>query len=196
MVDAHDCLRVPPHDPRYVLKRVWLTKEEEAGYYYGFANEGLWPLCHVVFTRPRFELLDWTAYVRVNQKFAHAVLREIQDDPAVVWIQDYHFALLPQLLKEARPDLVVAQFWHIPWPNPEAFRICPWKQEVLWGLLANDLLGFHLRYHCDNFLATVERELEVRVDRERLSVFITTGSKPWCVHSRSARISPGFHSKQ
>jgi trehalose-6-phosphate synthase len=196
MVDAHDCLRVPPHDPRYVLKRVWLTKEEEAGYYYGFANEGLWPLCHVVFTRPRFELLDWTAYVRVNQKFAHAVLREIQDDPAVVWIQDYHFALLPQLLKEARPDLVVAQFWHIPWPNPEAFRICPWKQEILWGLLANDLLGFHLRYHCDNFLATVERELEVRVDRERLSVFITTGSKPWCVHSRSARISPGFHSKQ
>jgi trehalose 6-phosphate synthase len=171
MVDAQDCLHVPPRDPRYVLKRVWLTKEEEAGYYYGFANEGLWPLCHVVFTRPHFELSDWTAYVRVNQKFAQAVLRAIHDEPAVVWIQDYHFALLPQLLKKARPDLVIAQFWHIPWPNFEAFRICPWKQEILWGLLANDLLGFHIRYHCDNFLATVDRELEVRVDRERLSVF-------------------------
>jgi trehalose 6-phosphate synthase len=107
----------------------------------------------------------------VNEKFAHAVLSEIGDDPAVVWIQDYHFALLPRLLKEARSDLLVAQFWHIPWPNPEAFRICPWKKEILWGLLANDLLGFHIRYHCDNFLATVDRELEVRLDRERSSVF-------------------------
>ncbi len=174
-VDAHDRVPVPPENPRYTLKRVWLTKEEEAGYYYGFANEALWPLCHVVFTRPRFDLADWTSYRRVNEKFAQAVLAEIQDEPAVVWIQDYHFALLPRLLKEARPDLLVAQFWHIPWPNPEAFRICPWKHEILWGLLANDLLGFHIRYHCDNFLATVDRELEVRVDRERLSVFHHNG---------------------
>lgn len=177
VVDAHGRIPVPPHEPRYLLKRVWLTEEEEAGYYYGFANEGLWPLCHVVFTRPRFAIRDWSAYVRVNEKFAHAVLAEIGSDPAVVWIQDYHFALLPRLLKEARPDLLVAQFWHIPWPNPEAFRICPWKKDILWGLLANDLLGFHIRYHCDNFLATVDRELEVRVDRERLSVFHHEGTE-------------------
>jgi trehalose 6-phosphate synthase len=175
VVDARDCVAVPPDNPRYTLKRVWLTKEEEAGYYYGFANEALWPLCHVVFTRPRFEQADWMAYIRVNEKFAQAILEELQEEPAVVWIQDYHFALLPRLLKEARPDLVVAQFWHIPWPNPESFRICPWKKEILWGLLANDLLGFHIRYHCDNFLATVDRELEVRVDRERLSVFHHNG---------------------
>jgi len=175
VVDANDHVQVPPDHPRYTLRRVWLTKDEEAGYYYGFANEGLWPLCHVVFTRPRFELADWLAYRRVNEKFAQAVLTELQDEPAIVWIQDYHFALLPALLKEARPDLLIAQFWHIPWPNPEAFRICPWKHEILWGLLANDLLGFHIRYHCDNFLATVDRELEVRVDRERLSVFHHNG---------------------
>lgn len=171
VVDAHDRIAVPPEAPRYTLKRVWLTKQEELGYYYGFANEGLWPLCHVVFARPRFDLNDWEAYVQVNKKFADAILAEVGDTPALVWIQDYHFALLPRLLKEARPDLLVAQFWHIPWPNSEAFRICPWKHDVLWGLLANDLLGFHIRYHCDNFLATVERELEVRVDRERSSVF-------------------------
>jgi len=175
MVDPHDRVPVPPEDPRYTLKRVWLTEEEEAGYYYGFANEALWPLCHVVFARPRFDLSDWMFYQQVNEKFARAVLSEIQDDPAIVWIQDYHFALLPRLLKEARPDLRVAQFWHIPWPNPEAFRICPWKHEILWGLLANDLLGFHIRYHCDNFLATVDRELEARVDRERSSVFHHNG---------------------
>ncbi|MGH7965353.1 MAG: alpha,alpha-trehalose-phosphate synthase (UDP-forming) [Candidatus Binatia bacterium] len=175
VVDAQGRVPVPPEQPCYLLKRVWLTKEEEAGYYYGFANEAVWPLCHVVFTRPRFDLTDWQTYAQVNEKFAQSILAEIQDEPAMVWIQDYHFALLPRLLKEARPDLLVAQFWHIPWPNPEAFRICPWKHEILLGLLANDLLGFHIRYHCDNFLATVDRELEVRVDRERLSVFHHNG---------------------
>jgi trehalose 6-phosphate synthase len=175
MVDASDRVAVPPEDPRYTLRRVWLTKEEEAGYYYGCANEALWPLCHVVFTRPRFALADWNSYVQVNEKFAQAVLEEIDGVAAMVWVQDYHFALLPRLLKEARPDVLVAQFWHIPWPNPEVFRICPWRQDLLWGLLASDLIGFHIRSHCDNFLATVDRELEVRVDRERSSVFHHNG---------------------
>ncbi|MGE0821167.1 MAG: trehalose-6-phosphate synthase [Candidatus Binatia bacterium] len=177
VVDAHDRVPVPPEDPRYTLKRVWLTEEEQQRYYYGFANEALWPLCHVVFARPRFALQDWQTYVHVNDKFARAILAEVKDQPAAVWIQDYHFALLPRLLKEARPDLLVAQFWHIPWPNPEAFRICPWKYDILWGLLANDLLGFHIRHHCENFLATVNQELEVRVDRERASVFHHNGQE-------------------
>jgi trehalose 6-phosphate synthase len=200
VVDAHGRMPVPPEDPRYMLKRVWLTKEEEAGYYYGFANEALWPLCHVVFTRPRFDITDWTTYTQVNEKFARAILAEIQSDPAVVWIHDYHFTLLPKLLKDARPDLLVAQFWHIPWPNPEAFRICPWKHEILWGLLANDLLGFHIRYHCENFLATVDRELEVRVDRERLSVFhhngIETLVRPFPISTDFAGLSLQVESEE
>ena len=199
-VDEQDRIAVPPKSPRYTLKRVWLSKQEEQGYYYGFANEGLWPLCHVVFARPRFDLGDWTTYVSVNQKFADAILAEIQDTPALVWIQDYHFALLARMLKESRPDVMVAQFWHIPWPNSEAFRICPWKHEVLWGLLANDLLGFHIRYHCDNFLATVKRELEVRVDHERSSVFhhdgIETLVRPFPISTDFTEISKQVESDE
>lgn len=171
VVDEKGRVAVPPDDPKFTLKRVWLTKEEEEGYYYGFANETMWPLCHVVYVRPTFDPQDWEAYRQVNEKFAQAVLQEIGDDRAFIWIQDFHLALLPKLLKDRRPDLMVAQFWHIPWPTPEIFRLCPWKHELLWGLLANDLLGFHIRYHCDNFLSSADRELEVRVDRERSSVF-------------------------
>lgn len=169
--DPEGKIMVPPEDPQFVLKRVWLTKEDEDHYYHGFANRTLWPLCHVVFVRPTFEQRDWDAYRAVNARFAAAILEEIGDEPCFVWIQDFHLALLPKLLKDARPDLMIAQFWHIPWPTPEIFRLCPWKNDILWGLLSNDLLGFHLRNHCDNFLETVDRELEARVDRERSSVF-------------------------
>lgn len=170
MVDAHDHVRVPPDDPRYTLRRVWLTKEQEQGYYYGLSNAALWPLCHVTFTRPIFEARDWESYVEVNKLFAQAVLEEAANKPTFVFIQDYHFALLPRLLKEANPNLIVAQFWHIPWPNREVFRAFPWKEQLLDGLLGNDLLGFHLRYHCQNFLDTVDRALEARVDQERAEV--------------------------
>jgi alpha,alpha-trehalose-phosphate synthase [UDP-forming] len=171
VVDEHDKVQILSGAPAFTLKRVWLTKSEEDHFYHGFANRTMWPLCHVVFVRPTFEQADWEAYQMVNEKFAAAVLEEIGDERAFVWIQDFHLSLLPRLLKEARPELMVAQFWHVPWPTPEIFRLCPWKTEILKGLLANDLLGFHLRHHCDNFLETVDRELEVRVDRERSSVF-------------------------
>ena len=170
-VDKNDRLQVPPDDPSYTLHRVWLTKEEEDRYYYGFANESLWPLSHIVYTRPKFEEMDWRMYEKVNKKFADAILKEIGDRKAFVWIQDYHMALLPKFLKEAKGNnIITAHFWHIPWPNPEVFRICPKKTEILEGLLANDLLGFHIRYHCEHFIATVEREIEARVDRERFSI--------------------------
>ncbi|HXC42953.1 MAG TPA: trehalose-6-phosphate synthase [Candidatus Dormibacteraeota bacterium] len=170
-VDHRDRLRVPPDDARYTLRRVWLTKDEEEGYYYGFANEGLWPLCHIAHTRPLFRASDWEHYQAVNQKFAQAVLEEIEDvvNP-VVLLQDYHFALLPRLLKQQRPDARVAIFWHIPWPNPEAFAICPWQRELLDGLLGADLIGFHIQSHCNNFLQTVDRALESRIDWEHFSV--------------------------
>jgi alpha,alpha-trehalose-phosphate synthase [UDP-forming] len=171
VVDAHDRLRVPPDDPSYTLRRVWLSKEEEEGYYYGFANEGLWPLCHIAHTRPLFRVQDWQQYQEVNRKFTAAVLEEIKDVPKpVVLVQDYHFALLPRMIKEKRPDARVAIFWHIPWPNAEAFGICPWQRQLVDGLLGADLVGFHIQSHCNNFLQTVDRTVESRVDREHFSV--------------------------
>jgi len=171
VVDAHDHLRVPPDDARYTLRRVWLSKEEEEGYYYGFANEGLWPLCHIAHTRPIFRAQDWQHYQDVNRKFTAAVLEEIKDTPKpVVLVQDYHFALLPRMIKEKRPDARVAIFWHIPWPNPEAFGICPWQRQLVDGLLGADLIGFHIQSHCNNFLQTVDRVVESRSDWEHFSV--------------------------
>jgi len=169
-VDQFDRLRVPPDDPRYTLRRVWLSSEEESSYYDGFSNEGLWPLCHIAHTRPIFRASDWESYQRVNEKFASALLDEMKGsaDP-LVFVQDYHFALLPRLVKAARPDARVAIFWHIPWPNPEAFGICPWQAQLLDGLLGADLIGFHIPLHCNNFLSTVDRVLESRTDREHMT---------------------------
>jgi len=170
-VDEFDRLRVPPDDPKYTLRRVWLSPEEETRYYDGFANEGLWPLCHIAHTRPIFRAADWEAYQRVNEKFAAALLDEMKDSTEpLVFVQDYHFALLPRLIKTARPDARVAIFWHIPWPNPEAFGICPWQAELLDGLLGADLIAFHLQAHCNNFLDTVDRALESRIEREHFAV--------------------------
>jgi len=170
-VDEHDRLRVPPAEPQYTLRRVWLTREEEERYYYGFANEGIWPLCHIAHTRPIFRVEDWEAYQEVNRKFARAVLDEVEgEDHPIVLVQDYHFALLPRMIKEQRPDVRVAIFWHIPWPNPEAFGICPWQSQLLEGLLGADLIGFHIQSHCNNFLETIDRTLESRIEWERFAV--------------------------
>jgi trehalose 6-phosphate synthase len=172
-VDEHDKVQVPPYEDKYTLRRIWLTKEQEHHYYYGFSNEGLWPLCHIAHTRPVFRKIDWDYYKEVNELYAKAVIQEIKDeDEPFVLVQDYHFALLPQLIKEARSDARVALFWHIPWPNPESFGICPWKKEILNGLLGADLLGFHTQYHCNNFLETVNHTLESRVIWENFSVKI------------------------
>ncbi len=170
VTDQHGKLPVPPESPRYILKRVWLSKEEEEGYYDGFSNQALWPLCHIVYVKPVFRQTDWDSYKEVNNRFADAVLAEVGDQSAFVFIQDYHLALLAKMIKERCPAVVTAQFWHIPWPNYEAFRICPWKEEILEGLLANDLIGFHTLYHCNNFLETVDRTLECRIERERYAI--------------------------
>ena len=169
-VNSKDKLGVPPQDNRYILKRVWLNKEEEDGYYYGFSNEGLWPLCHNTHTRPIFRESDWQAYKKVNQKFADSVLEELPAKHPFVFIQDYHFTLLGKMIKEKRPDAIIALFWHIPWPTPEAFSICPYRKEILEGMLGCDLIGFHVQNHCNNFLDTVNRLLESRVDIEKFSI--------------------------
>jgi alpha,alpha-trehalose-phosphate synthase [UDP-forming] len=171
VVDDHNRLRVPPDRPSYTLRRVWLTSEEEKGYYQGFANEGLWPLCHIAHTRPIFRPEDWLHYQQVNRHFANAVLDEMEGtESPILLAQDYHFALLPRMVKEARPDARVAIFWHIPWPNPEVFGICPWQRELIDGLLGADLIGFHTQSHCNNFLATVDRAVEALTEWDRFAV--------------------------
>lgn len=167
MVDEADRLQVPPDEPAYSLRRVWLSDEEYDGYYYGFANDGLWPLCHIAFVRPTFLASDWERYGEVNRKFADAVVEEARTPNPVILIQDYHFALLPKLLRERLPEATIITFWHIPWPNPEVFSICPWKEEILSGLLGSSILGFHTQFHCLNFLESVDRFLECHIDREQ-----------------------------
>ncbi len=162
---------MPPEEPAYTLRRLWISPEDEKGFYYGFSNEGLWPLCHIAHTRPIFRPEDWLAYQAVNEKFAEAALQEIEGatDPLIL-VQDYHFALLPKLIKDKRPDARVALFWHIPWPNPESFGICPWRKDIISGMLGADLLGFHTQYHCNHFLDTVDQVFESRIDWVRFTV--------------------------
>jgi trehalose 6-phosphate synthase len=176
VVDEKGRVRLPENEPAYTLRRVWLTRKEEDGYYYGASNQAIWPLCHIVYARPHFSRKDWEMYQSVNQRFCDAVLEEADNAPAIVFIQDYHLALLPRLLKNNRPDLIIIHFWHIPWPNKEAFRIFPWGEELLDGLLGNDILGFHIQYHCNNFLDTVDRGIEAKVDYEHFKVF--RGGRP------------------
>jgi trehalose-6-phosphate synthase len=171
VVDASDHLRVPPDHPSYTLRRVWLTDEEDKGYYEGFSNEGLWPLSHIAHTRPVFRPEDWLQYQKINRRFADVVLQEMEGtESPILLAQDYHFALLPRMIKDARPDARVAIFWHIPWPNAEVFGICPWQRELVDGLLGADLIGFHIQSHCNNFLETVDRALEALTEWDRFAV--------------------------
>ena len=171
-VDAHARVAVPPppDTPAYQLQRVWLTPEQEAGYYYGFSNEGIWPLCHIAHVRPVFRHRDWEQYVEVNRTFATTVKEVARTSDPIVLVQDYHFALLPRMIRQSLPAATIISFWHIPWPNPEAFAICPWREELLDGLLGSTILGFHTQFHVNNFVDTVDRLLEARVDREDFSV--------------------------
>ncbi len=166
-VDAQDRLAVPPENPDYILRRVWLSKEQEEGYYYGFSNEGLWPLCHITFVRPNFVESDWQAYKEVNALFADVIVQEAKTKNPVVLVQDYHFALLPRMVREKLPEATIITFWHIPWPNPEVFSICPWREEILAGLLGSSIIGFHTQFHCQNFMDSADRFLESHINREQ-----------------------------
>jgi trehalose 6-phosphate synthase len=172
VVDRHDRVRVPPGEDAYTLRRVWLTPEEERGYYYGFSNEGLWPLCHIAHARPTFRAEDWRHYQGVNQRFAETVCQEVTGADPVVLVQDYHFALVPRLIRERLPRATIITFWHIPWPNAESFGICPWEREILTGLLGSSVVGFHTQLHCNNFVESVDRFLEARIDREAQSIVL------------------------
>jgi len=169
-VDRNDHVRVPPGEESYYIRRVWLSDEELQGYYNGFSNEGLWPLCHVAHARPMFRAEDWRQYRIVNRKFADAVCSEVDSKDPIVLVQDYHFALVPSMIRERLPAATVIVFWHIPWPDEERMGICPWHNEILQGLLGSSILGFHTQLHCNNFLDSVDRYLETRRDREHNAV--------------------------
>lgn len=169
-VDRRDHIRVPPNEPAYTLRRIWLSEEEQEGYYYGVANESLWPLCHIAFVRPNFRSQDWVRYVAVNERFADAVAEEAGRDDPIVLIHDYHFGLLPRMVRDRLPGATILTFWHIPWPNAETFGICPWREEIIKGLLGSTVLGFHTQFHCNNFLEAADRFVESRIDRESASV--------------------------
>jgi len=164
VVDARGHVRVPPDNPAYEIRRIWMSPEEEDGYYYGFANEGLWPLCHLAHVRPVFRSSDWQQYKEINERFAMAIIEEAKTDNPVVLVQDYHLALVPKIVRDHLPHATIITFWHIPWPNSERYAICPWYREILEGLLGSSILGFHTRFHCSNFINTVDRSLETRID--------------------------------
>jgi trehalose 6-phosphate synthase len=168
--DARGRLAVPPGMGAYTLQRVWLSEQEERGYYYGFANEGLWPLCHVAHIRPVFRSSDFAHYEAVNARFAAAAAGAAERPDPVVLVQDYHFSLVPEAIQRRLPRATVLTFWHIPWPNAERFGICPWRTDLLRGLLGSSILGFHTQLHCNNFIETVDRFLEARIDRERFAI--------------------------
>jgi trehalose-6-phosphate synthase len=167
--DAMGRVAVPPGAPEYTLRRLWIEEEAYERYYSGFANEGIWPLCHIAHTQPSFRTTDWIAYQAVNETFARAAVEEATAD-GLLLIQDYHFALVPKLVRDHAPHVVTSLFWHIPWPNSEIAGICPWKESILEGMLGADIIGFHTQQYCLNFLDTVQRYLECRVDLETMSV--------------------------
>ncbi|MGA9070323.1 MAG: trehalose-6-phosphate synthase, partial [Terracidiphilus sp.] len=171
-VDRNDHVRVPPNEESYHIRRVWLSEEKQQGYYYGFSNEGLWPLCHVAHARPVFRAEDWRQYRIVNQKFADAVCSEVDSKDPIILVQDYHFALAPAMIRKRLPAATVIVFWHIPWPNAERMGICPWRNEILEGLLGSSILGFHTQLHCNNFLESVDRYMETRRDQEHNAVIM------------------------
>ncbi len=170
VVDAKNRVKVPPGEESYLVRRVWLSPEEEQGYYYGFSNEGLWPLCHLAHNRPLFRSEDWSHYKAVNQKFAEAVCEEVDSDDPIILVQDYHFALAPSMIRHKLPRATIITFFHIPWPNAERFGICPWREELIAGMLGSSILGFHTQQHCNNFIDSVDAFMESRIDRERNAV--------------------------
>ena len=168
--DSEGRVQVPPDRPAYTLRRIWLTQEQVKGYYEGFANEGLWPLCHIAHVRPVFRADDWRHFVDVSQRFADAVVKSTKRPDPLVLVQDYHMPLVPQMIRDRLPQATVVTFWHIPWPMSETFAICPWREEILEGLLGSHIVGFQTPSHCRNFIDAVDTFLEARIEHEDMTI--------------------------
>ena len=169
--DKNGHVAVPPDEPKYTLKRIWLSDNEYRGFYNGFSNDALWPLCHAAHIRPNFRQEEWDMYRRVNGLYAKNVMQEIKNvHEPIILVQDFHFALLPQMIKKKRPDAMIGIFWHIPWPSAESFSICPWRKEILEGMLGADVIGFHTQQYCNNFMDTVGAEIESLIDFSHFTI--------------------------
>jgi len=168
--DREGRVQVPPDQPAYTLRRIWLTAEQVKGYYEGFANEGLWPLCHIAHVRPVFRADDWRHFVEVSQRFADAVVKSAKRPDPLVLVQDYHMPLVPQMIRDRLPQATVVTFWHIPWPMSETFGICPWREQILEGLLGSHIIGFQTPAHCRNFIDAVDTFLEARIEHEDMTI--------------------------
>jgi trehalose 6-phosphate synthase len=166
VVDERDGVALVRDGGSYRLRRVWLSEAEAGGYYSGFANDALWPLCHLAHVKPIFRLSDFQCYRRVNQRFADAVCEEADTEAPVVLVQDYHFAFVPQLIRQRLPRATTVLFWHIPWPNRHHFAVCPWRRSLLEGLLGSSVIGFQTTTDAQNFLEAVQHGIEAQVDRE------------------------------
>lgn len=168
--DAKSCVQVPPGNPLYTLKRVWLTNDEVENFYHGYSNSVLWPLCHITLDRVYYRKVFWEDYKKANADFADAVL-DVAESNSLVWIHDYHLCIVPKILRTKRPKLSLAHFWHIPWPDHSVFRICPQTSEVLSALLCNDILCFQLPLFSRNFLECVKQTIfDAEVDLEHSTV--------------------------
>ncbi len=169
VADTDGRVSVPPESPAYEIRRVSLSDEQVEGYYYGYSNQVLWPICHIDLEKMNAEEQFWDHYQQANRAFADAIIDETDTD-SVVWFQDYHLGLAPRHVREERPDTFCMQFWHITWPSWDVFQTCPQYEQLLDGLLANDLLGFHTERYCQNFLDCAAMLPETRVDRATRSV--------------------------
>lgn len=154
----------------FEIKEVPIPGKVYDRFYNGFSNSSLWPLCHQSFVRPRFSFPDWSGYEKANVLMANAVAKSLTGRNDTVFIQDFHFCLLPKLLRDSHPDLDIAFFWHIPWPSAEVFSVCPWSEHILTGLSACDYLGFQIQQYCNNFIETMDRSMECFIDREQNAI--------------------------
>ena len=169
VVNGRSCITVPPENPSYKLKRVWLNQNLIENYYHGYSNQVLWPLCHITLDRVYFRKRFWEDYMKANISFANAVLEEAEGN-SIVWVHDYHLCLVPLILRQKRQDMIIAHFWHIPWPDWSVFRVCPQSKEILEGLLGNDLIGFQIPLFVKNFLDCVKERLNADIDYHQSTV--------------------------
>jgi trehalose 6-phosphate synthase/phosphatase len=163
---------VPPESPAYSLRRVWLTPEEIKGGYHGYANEVLWPLCHITLDRVAYRRRYWMEYVELNRRFAESVIEELKIEHRLVWVHDFHLALLPRFIKELQPATSLAFFWHIPWPGIDVFRVLPEARDLLQSLLAADSLVFQTAGYARAFAECARFFLGAEIDEARHTVLL------------------------
>jgi trehalose 6-phosphate synthase/phosphatase len=164
-------LLLPSNAPRFALVFASLSERDISNYYYGMCNRGLWPLMHYMISNCHFSAAFWNQYQNVNRAFAGLAAAEALPDDQV-WVQDFHLALVPKMLRERRPGLPIGIFWHVPFPPEQLFRILPWRGELLTGMLGADLIGFHTHAYVKHFLDCCERIMGISVDRDAGEVIV------------------------